>query len=328
MEIQTISEVSKTFNVTTRTLRYYEQMGLLKSKRIEDYAYRVYDENDVQRLEQILILRKLQIPLKQIKRILTAGKTYIAVEILMNKIRNLEIEINALETVKGYLVELTEYLKNNIGLNVDKLLLADESIISSIDSIAKAKPNLKENNKMGNINDADKELSKLSNVRIVQLPPVTVASVQFYCDEPEMHCVKVMDEFVRYHELGKLKPDLRHYGFNNPNPSPDTPEGQPDHGYEMWVTIPEDLEVPEPLVKKQFDGGIYAAHAIKMGDFHEWGWLWEWVQASDKYDYECREPHPMGGCLEEHLNYLNNLNDPSFKEEDMQLDLLTPVKRK
>jgi len=171
-------------------------------------------------------------------------------------------------------------------------------------------------------------MSKLSDVRIVYLPPATVASVQFYCDEPELKATVAIDAFARLVKLGKIKPDTRHYGFNNPNPSADIPKGQPDHGYEMWVTIPEELEVSEPLVKKRFVGGMYAAHAIKMGDFHEWDWLWEWVQKSNLYDYEVRNPLSMGGCLEEHLNYLNNLNDTAFKEEDMQLDLLMPVKKK
>ncbi|MDX1358427.1 MAG: effector binding domain-containing protein [Clostridia bacterium] len=166
------------------------------------------------------------------------------------------------------------------------------------------------------------------DVRIVSLPAADVASIQFYCDEPEKSCIEVMDEFVKNSNLGVIDPGLRHYGFNNPNPSSDTPEGEPDHGYEIWVTIPDDFKVPEPLERKRFDGGLYAAHTIKMGDFHIWGWLWEWVQASDKYEYESREPHPMGGCLEEHMDYLKNLNDPGFKEEELMLDLLVPVKRK
>lgn len=166
---------------------------------------------------------------------------------------------------------------------------------------------------------------ELKDVRIIELFPATVASVQFYCDEPERACKEVMDDFVIKNNLGEVNPDLRHYGFNNPNPSPEIPEDQPDHGYEMWVTVPGDMEIPAPLEKKYFTGGMYAAHMIKMGDFHEWGWLWDWVQKSDKYDYDCREPYPMGGCLEEHIDYLKNLKNPDFKEEDMQLDLLIPV---
>ncbi|MGE5633397.1 MAG: MerR family transcriptional regulator [Caulobacteraceae bacterium] len=44
MKLMTISEVTKTFNVTTRMLRYYDEIGLLPSTRKQNYAYRVYDE--------------------------------------------------------------------------------------------------------------------------------------------------------------------------------------------------------------------------------------------------------------------------------------------
>lgn len=177
--------------------------------------------------------------------------------------------------------------------------------------------------------DKDKRKeSKLNDVRIVSLPPATLAAVQFCCDEPERMAIEVIDKFARDINLGKLKPDTRHYGFNNPNPSPDTPPGEPDHGYEIWVTVPDEMEVPAPLEKKKFEGGLYAAHTIKMGAFHEWGWLWDWVSDSEIYDYDSRAPYAMGGCLEEHLDYLKTLSNPDFREEDIQLDLLVPVKKK
>jgi len=66
MKLMTISEVTKTFNVTTRMLRYYDEIGLLPSTRKENYAYRVYDESALRRLQQIIALRKLRIPLKKI----------------------------------------------------------------------------------------------------------------------------------------------------------------------------------------------------------------------------------------------------------------------
>ena len=51
-----IKDVSNKYDVTARTLRYYEDMGLITSSRSEDYAYRLYDERAIERLEQILIL--------------------------------------------------------------------------------------------------------------------------------------------------------------------------------------------------------------------------------------------------------------------------------
>ena len=41
MEYLTIRQVSRNFGVSTRTLRYYEELGLLQSTRKEAYAYRV-----------------------------------------------------------------------------------------------------------------------------------------------------------------------------------------------------------------------------------------------------------------------------------------------
>lgn len=56
MKLMRISKVTKTFNVTTRMLRYYDEIGLLPSTQKQDYAYRVYDESALRRLQQIIAL--------------------------------------------------------------------------------------------------------------------------------------------------------------------------------------------------------------------------------------------------------------------------------
>lgn len=89
MELKTISEVSKTFSISTRTLRYYEQIGLIKSSKKEGYAYRVYDENSISSLQQIILLRKLRISLKQIKDILENHELVKAIEIFEENVREL-----------------------------------------------------------------------------------------------------------------------------------------------------------------------------------------------------------------------------------------------
>ena len=66
MKLTTISEISRKMNISTRTLRYYEQIGLIESVKKEDYAYRTYDQTTVMRLQQIVVLRKLRIPLKPV----------------------------------------------------------------------------------------------------------------------------------------------------------------------------------------------------------------------------------------------------------------------
>ena len=75
-----IKDVSSKYSITARTLRYYEDMGLINSTRSDDYAYRMYDENAVRRLEQILILRKLNISIKDIQRIFSTSSSDIVYE--------------------------------------------------------------------------------------------------------------------------------------------------------------------------------------------------------------------------------------------------------
>ena len=53
-QMLTVSTVSKNLGISSRMLRYYEQVGLIESQRMDDYAYRAYDEdairNSVQKL--------------------------------------------------------------------------------------------------------------------------------------------------------------------------------------------------------------------------------------------------------------------------------------
>lgn len=51
MNTMTVSEVSKTYYVSSRMLRYYEKNGLISSIRIPDYSYRVYGSEAVKRLQ-------------------------------------------------------------------------------------------------------------------------------------------------------------------------------------------------------------------------------------------------------------------------------------
>lgn len=77
-----IRELSVMYHVSARTLRYYEDMGLIESTRNDGYAYRLYDETAVKRLEQILILRRLNISIKDIKRIFSAAGSEVVLDVL------------------------------------------------------------------------------------------------------------------------------------------------------------------------------------------------------------------------------------------------------
>lgn len=65
-----INKLAKLSGVTTRTLRYYDEIGLLSPKRTSSNGYRVYGQQEVDLLQQILFYRELDVPLDEIKRII------------------------------------------------------------------------------------------------------------------------------------------------------------------------------------------------------------------------------------------------------------------
>lgn len=106
-----IRDVSVKYDVSARTLRYYEDMGLIESTRREDYAYRLYDEAAIKRLEQILILRRLNISIKDIKRIFSATGSEVVLDVLGKKVDSIDEEVSLLHELKKIVLEFIEQIK-------------------------------------------------------------------------------------------------------------------------------------------------------------------------------------------------------------------------
>ena len=331
-QVQTVSAVSKSLGITSRMLRYYEQAGLLESKRMKDYAYRVYDEDAIHRLRQIIILRKLRVPVKQIREIFVNSDAASVVDVFERNISELDVEITALSTVKSILGNLVRDLKSRANMRLQLDYLSDSSVFAIVDSIAFPTNRLQEEKSMDDLNRANESLNKLVDVRIIYLPPMTVAAASATGDGCEGIAADIIDRFVKEHGLLKVKPDIRHFGFDCSQGA--TGIGENSQKYQMWVTVPENLDVPAPLVRRTFTGGLYAAHMIKMGDFDHWKLLADWVSKSEQYENDWRDirispfEDDMDRCLEEQLNYWGNLQNSDFDPGKMQLDLLFPIKEK
>ena len=68
----TVQKLGKMAGVSTRTLRYYDEIGILKPARINTSGYRIYGQKEVDRLQQILFYRELGVSLESIREIVTA----------------------------------------------------------------------------------------------------------------------------------------------------------------------------------------------------------------------------------------------------------------
>jgi DNA-binding transcriptional MerR regulator len=68
--MKTVNEVSRLTGVSIRTLQYYDKIGLLHPAGYTEAGYRLYDDTDLEKLQQILMFKELEFPLKDIARII------------------------------------------------------------------------------------------------------------------------------------------------------------------------------------------------------------------------------------------------------------------
>lgn len=68
----TVKKLGSLAGVSSRTLRYYDEIGILKPARTNSSGYRIYGEKEVDRLQQILFYRELGVSLDDIKDIVTS----------------------------------------------------------------------------------------------------------------------------------------------------------------------------------------------------------------------------------------------------------------
>ncbi len=66
----TVQKLGKLAGISTRTLRYYDEIGILKPARINSSGYRIYGQAELDRLQQILFYRELGVSLIDIKNII------------------------------------------------------------------------------------------------------------------------------------------------------------------------------------------------------------------------------------------------------------------
>lgn len=97
----TVHEVSELTGVSVRTLQHYDNIGLLHPAMRTDAGYRLYDDAALEKLQQILLFRELEFPLKEIKRIVEAPD--------FDKAKALDQQIELLTLKK-------EHVQNLIGL--------------------------------------------------------------------------------------------------------------------------------------------------------------------------------------------------------------------
>ncbi|MCL2223350.1 MAG: MerR family transcriptional regulator [Defluviitaleaceae bacterium] len=171
-----IRDMASKYDVSARTLRYYEDMGLISSTRTDDYAYRLYDEAAVKKLEQILVLRKLNISIKDIKQIFSASGSQIVLEVLGKKVNDIDAEVALLHELKKIVMEFIR--------QIEKSDFSNDSHVKKLYEKAKDIEN-KIENPLQHLMEVTTQLDsrKLPNVMVVKLPKFRAVTSGWTTDE-------------------------------------------------------------------------------------------------------------------------------------------------
>ena len=111
--MMTVKEASRLTGISIRTLQYYDKLGLLPAMRTES-GYRLYDDAALERLQQILLFRELEFPLRDIREILQ-NSTFDREKALEQQIELLKLKKQHIED----LIALAEKTKTTGGTIMD-----------------------------------------------------------------------------------------------------------------------------------------------------------------------------------------------------------------
>lgn len=131
--MRTVKEVSKLTGVSVRTLHYYDAIGLLKPAKVTEAGYRMYDDTALGRLQNILLFRELQFPLKEIREILDSPD-FDPSEAVARQIELLELQYQHI----GELITLAREIQSK-GAATMNFEAFDKSEIEQYKAEAKAK---------------------------------------------------------------------------------------------------------------------------------------------------------------------------------------------
>jgi DNA-binding transcriptional MerR regulator len=114
----TVQKLGQLAGISTRTLRYYDEIGILKPARINSSGYRIYGKTEVDRLQQILFYRELGVSLDRIKEIVTAPS--------FNRAHALKEHLDQLLDKRIQLDLLIANVEKTIALNEGRITMTDK----------------------------------------------------------------------------------------------------------------------------------------------------------------------------------------------------------
>ena len=270
MDLIRINEVVENFGISSRTLRYYEEMGLLWSNHPDYKTQRYYDPAALERLKQIIILRKLQIPIKDIVVIFKNENMTTLLQSFVNKLESLDAEISTLSELR-HLVDdfLNKMLMSGIK-KISGITLLYEETDKRLATVKR-----KETVTFEKLSEISREALRLHDVRIIRLPPMRVLTSRLKTGQLENIDGKMQSLFVKFGFTPS--PGLRNCFFRK----------EPSGEWIMLIKIPNNYENTTEYVDEKFTGGLFAIASSFMEDMDDTLILLKnWINMSEDYELD------------------------------------------
>jgi len=299
-----ITDAVKQFGITSKTLRYYERVGLLEAKRADNNNYRYYDESEVERIKQIMVLRKMQISIKDIIRIYENEDMSTIVEVFVNRINVMNEEIGALSELKRITNDFLQVMLQNGVTKISTLPIIYEQMEKQLDVLDKHKPT--NYTELASLSD---KLTKSAEPFILPLSPMRVLSSvrKDGATDPDGFWRWVQTKSIPQGEPGQ------HERF----------EFQTEAGDVFILKVSDDFINDSEYVDYIFNGGLFAAINVyldeDLGDCFR-----SLIKAFDGNKYY-QIDYLNDGNLR-HVAMLENLI--SFDDQRELVSLLVPVKKR
>lgn len=301
-----INDVTAKFDVSSRTLRYYEQMGLMESVRPQFEKYRFYDTDNLERLKQILVLRKMQIPIRDIVRIYERRDMADVVEVFVRRIDAIDEEINTLSELKRIVNDFLQTMVQNGIKQIDALPLLYEEMGRQLE--------LREDRKTATYQELSDVAEKLAG-------PVDA-------DIVEMPSMRMLTSVLKENGMSDSEEFWNWFGQNGHSlglPGQHTLfETQNDRGETVFMQRVEDgYENNSPFKEEPFEGGLFASASVyaddDIGAFHRN--MIRSFDANPYYEADFRHDGKL-----RHESMAETVISPDGKRE--KLRIFVPVKKR
>ena len=296
-----INKMAEQMGLTSRTLRYWESEHLFTSNRDGESGWRTYDEHAILCIQITAFLRKMDVPIKEIKSVIENMNMSALCKVISKELEKTDVKTEEIIERRTKLEQMQSFLsqRKNLPINAESF----EQILIwnlSVDTMKKEEKSM--------MNDNTSE-----NIQFVTIPPMRMVYHIAVSTNPEDEAMNPVLEWIKSENLMGT---ARLFG-GNMEPMPSGEEAP--YGYGFFASIPETIAIPENLQEMRLPGGIYAIMDSTDDISGSWQRLMKDLSNNTKYISDRSRL-----CLEEHVR----TDNPEGCENMYSLRLMEPVKLK